>query len=110
MGVVICTLSSVIFCSVVPCGRFGAWFAVKCGASPDSTAGKLLIDFVLATIILVVLTVVMTIVNTGVGELGGLTVLDRIIGGVMGGYAMIVIVTILCDPLASAVAHKVVKE
>ena len=110
MGVLICTITSLVFCTIIPVGRFGAWFAMQFGASPDSTAGKLLIDVLLAAIILVVLTIAMTIFNTGVGELGGTTLLDRIAGGVLGGFGMIVVVTVFCDPIAAAVTRKIVRD
>lgn len=110
MGVLICTVTSVVFCTIIPVGRFGAWFAIQFGAKPDGTTGKLLIDIVLATILLVVLTAVMTIFNTGVGELGGTTLIDRIAGGVLGGFGMIVAVTVFCDPLAAALTRKIVHD
>ena len=59
--------------------------------------------------IVIALTAVMTVFNTGIGELGGTSVLDRIASGVTGGFLMIVVVTVLCDPLASALAGKLVK-
>lgn len=110
MGVLICTITSLVFCTIIPVGRFGAWFAMQFGASPDSTAGKLLIDVLLAAIILVVLTIAMTIFNTGMGELGGTTLLDRIAGGVLGGFGMIVVVTVFCDPIAAVVTRKIVRD
>lgn len=110
MGVLICTITSVVFCTIIPVGRFGAWFAMQFGAKPDATAGRLLIDVLLAAILLVVLTIAMTIFNTGVGELGGTTLLDRVAGGVLGGFGMIVVVTVFCDPLAAAVARRIVHD
>lgn len=48
--------------------------------------------------------------NTGIGELGGTTLLGRIAGGVLGGFGMIVVVTVFCDPLAAALTRKIVRD
>ena len=90
--------SAVVFPNVLPFGKWSAAFARRFNTTPGSTADMILSNMFFAVLMLVAVGLVVTIALTGVGSLGGMSLLDRWIGLVIQFFPMIFVVILLILP------------
>jgi Na+/H+-dicarboxylate symporter len=100
---------TIILGLVLPIPKLTVWFCATLHQDPHSGLGKILSTTFNTTLFMFFITFVMVAVLTGVGEVDGTNYLGRYITGLLHVQPILVVTTLLFDPVASSIAKAVVK-
>lgn len=92
----------------LPCAKWGAAFALKCGAKPDTLKFGLLLNVVVNTIYTLLLAIIMTFVN--VYLLAGaplIAVVFGVIGNLIPLWLICFVISFVCAPICQKLAMKI---
>ena len=95
---------------ILPIPKLSAWFCLSLHQDPNTGLGKILSTMFATTLLMFVITFVMVGVLTGFGEADGTNYLGRYITGFLHIQPILVIATLIFDPIAMAIAKGIVKE
>jgi hypothetical protein len=94
---------------ILPVPRLITWFCRSLHQNPDTGLGKILGTMFSTTLFMFFITFVMVGVLTGLGEANGTNYLGRYITGFLHIQPILVVATLIFDPVASQIAKVVVK-
>jgi threonine/homoserine/homoserine lactone efflux protein len=100
---------TVVLGLVLPIPKLSAWFSRSLHQDPQTGLGKVFGTTFATTLFMLIITFVMVAVLTGVGEVDGTNYLGRYMTGFLHIQPILVVTTLLFDPLATAIAKAVVK-
>jgi Na+/H+-dicarboxylate symporter len=95
---------------VLPIPKLSSWFSRSLHQEPDTGLGKIFGTVFSTTLFMFIITFVMIAVLTGVEEVDGTNYLGRYITGFLNIQPILVITTLLFDPVATAIAKALVKD
>jgi hypothetical protein len=94
---------------ILPVPKLSVWFCRSLHQDPGTGLGKILGTMFSTTLFMLFITFVMVGVLTGLGEVDGTNYLGRYITGFLHIQPILVVATLLFDPIASQIAKAVVK-
>jgi hypothetical protein len=94
----------------LPIPKLNAWFCMSLHQDPHTGLGKILSTLFSTTLFMFIITFVMVGVLTGFGEVDGTNYLGRYLTGFLHIQPILVITTLLFDPIATTIAKTLVKD
>jgi uncharacterized membrane protein len=95
---------------ILPVPRLIAWFCKSLHQDPGTGLGKILGILFSTTLFMFFITFAMVGILTGLGEVDGTNYLGRYITGFLHIQPVLVVTTLLFDPVATQIAKALVKE
>jgi hypothetical protein len=95
---------------ILPIPKLTVWFCTSLHQDPRTGLGKILSTTFNTTLFMFFITFVMIAVITGVGDVGGTNYLGRYITGLLHVQPILVITTLLFDPVATSITKAIVKD
>jgi hypothetical protein len=101
---------TIILGLVLPIAKLSSWFSRSLHQEPNTGLGKIFGTAFATTLFMFIITFVMIAVLTGVGEVDCTDYLGRYVTGFLRIQPILVVTTLLFDPIATAIAKALVKD
>lgn len=102
-------LVSLLVSNILPVGKWGAAMAMRYGAKPGSLGFSLVVAMFVGLIMMSALAFTMIAYATGFGIIGGSTLLDRFVLGLIQFAPLVLTCVFFLYPICTALAELVVK-
>ena len=106
MGVLLCTVVAMVMIAILPIDQMKAAFARSLGTTPDTTAGKILGNVWLGTLLGIVLVFLMIAVGTGFDEIEGVSFIERYISGFITIWPIVIVALTLSLFVAETIVYR----